>query len=94
MLPCLPLLHSPGIKPFVVLYHWDLPQVLQDSYGGFLGSQIIEDFTYYADTAFRLFGDRVTRWLTFVEPYVICDMQYGSGQYAPGINNGDAGRYK
>jgi beta-glucosidase/6-phospho-beta-glucosidase/beta-galactosidase len=78
----------------VVLYHWDLPQALQDSYKGLLGRQIVDDFTYFADTAFNLFGSRVKRWLTFIEPYVICDMQYGSGQYAPGVNNGDEGRYK
>jgi beta-glucosidase len=85
---------SAGIKAMVVLYHWDLPQALQDSYQGFLGPQIVDDFTYFADTSFKLFGGRVKRWLTFIEPYVICDMQYGSGQYAPGVDNGDDGRYK
>lgn len=83
-----------GIKPLVALYNWDLPQSLQDSYQGFLSPNIIEDFTYYAGTCFSLFGDRVTRWLTFIEPFVICNQQYGNGQYAPGINYGDEGRYR
>jgi beta-glucosidase/6-phospho-beta-glucosidase/beta-galactosidase len=78
----------------VALYNWDLPQTLHDSYKGFLSPNIIEDYTYYADTAFRLFGGRVKRWLTFIEPYVVCNMQYGNGQYAPGIDFGDEGRYK
>lgn len=55
----------------VVLYHWDLPRALQDSYNGFLGPDIVDDFTYYADTAFKLFGGRVKRWITFIEPYVV-----------------------
>lgn len=42
----------------VVLYHWDMPQVLQDAYGGLLSENFIADFEYFADTAFRLFGDR------------------------------------
>ncbi|KAF8062721.1 hypothetical protein HT031_004051 [Scenedesmus sp. PABB004] len=86
-------LHAAGIAPMVVLYHWDMPQPLQDAYGGFTSPRIIDDFAYYADTAFRLFGHRVKRWLTFVEPFVICNMQYGNGQLAPGVDYGDAGRY-
>ena len=57
-----PPLPPAGIKPLVVLHHWDLPQALQQAYGGFLGPQIVEDFTWFADNAFRLFGDRVHRW--------------------------------
>jgi len=87
-------LWAAGIKPLVALYHWDLPQSLHDEYQGFLSAQIIDDFAYFADTAFRLFGDKVQRWLTFIEPYVVCNMQYGNGQYAPGISYGDEGRYK
>jgi beta-glucosidase len=78
----------------VALYNWDLPQSLHDAYRGFLSPTVIEDFTYYAETAFQLFGGKVKRWLTFIEPYVVCNMQYGNGQYAPGIDFGDEGRYK
>lgn len=77
----------------VAIYHWDLPQSLQASYKGFLGPSIVQDYVYYADACFRLFGPQVKRWLTFIEPYVVCNQQYGNGQYAPGIDYGDAGRY-
>lgn len=87
-------LKAAGIQPMVALYNWDLPQSLHESYKGFLSPNSIEDYTYYADTAFRLFGGRVKRWLTFIEPYVVCNMQYGNGQYAPGVDYGDEGRYK
>eukprot|EP00878_Enallax_costatus_P013546 GHUV01014162.1.p1 GENE.GHUV01014162.1~~GHUV01014162.1.p1 ORF type:complete len:419 (+),score=70.36 GHUV01014162.1:205-1461(+) len=87
-------LQAAGIKPMVAIYHWDLPQTLQDIYQGFLSPEIIQDYVYYAEICFKLFGDRVKRWLTFIEPYVVCNMQYGNGQYAPGIKYGDVGRYR
>ncbi|GBF94088.1 beta-glucosidase-like [Raphidocelis subcapitata] len=82
-----------GIQPLVVLYQWDLPQSLQDDYDGFLSPKIVPDFVHFADTAFRLFGDRVKTWLTFIEPAVFCNQQYGSGIWAPGVANGEAGRF-
>ncbi|KAJ3271120.1 hypothetical protein HDV01_007057 [Terramyces sp. JEL0728] len=54
-----------GIVPWVTLYHWDLPQVLDDEYGGLLNSERLPiDFAYYAETCFREFGDRVKNWMT------------------------------
>uniref|UniRef100_A0A0R0JXW9 Beta-glucosidase n=1 Tax=Glycine max TaxID=3847 RepID=A0A0R0JXW9_SOYBN len=47
-----------GIQPFVTLYHWDLPQMLEDKYEGWLSSQIIKDYEHYANTCFKAFGDR------------------------------------
>jgi beta-glucosidase/6-phospho-beta-glucosidase/beta-galactosidase len=83
-----------GVSPAVTLYHWDLPQANQDAYKGFLSRELVDDFSYYADTAFKLFGDRVKKWVTFNEPWVICNVQYGNGDMAPGINEGDSGKWK
>lgn len=59
---------SNGIEPHVVLLHWDLPQALQDEYGGWLSRNVVKDFTAYADVCFREFGDRVSHWTTMNEP--------------------------
>eukprot|EP00878_Enallax_costatus_P001527 GHUV01001678.1.p1 GENE.GHUV01001678.1~~GHUV01001678.1.p1 ORF type:complete len:401 (+),score=78.89 GHUV01001678.1:691-1893(+) len=83
-----------GIEPAVTLYHWDLPQSLQDKYQGMLDKQIIDDFVYFAEVAFKRFGDRVKKWTTFNEPWVICSLQWGNGDFAPGIAVGDAGKWK
>eukprot|EP00879_Flechtneria_rotunda_P007225 GHRR01007582.1.p1 GENE.GHRR01007582.1~~GHRR01007582.1.p1 ORF type:complete len:500 (+),score=122.40 GHRR01007582.1:150-1649(+) len=83
-----------GIEPAITLYHWDLPQVLQDKYQGFMDRQFVDDFVYYAKVAFEKFGGRVRKWTTFNEPWVICNNQYGSGDFAPGIAFGDSGKYK
>lgn len=74
-----------NITPVVTLYHWDLPQSLQDAYGGFLNTErFTQDFLYFAETAFSLFGDRVKYWLTFNEPSSYCLNGYVTGSHAPG----------
>ncbi|XP_059072889.1 beta-glucosidase 6-like [Cryptomeria japonica] len=73
-----------GIQPYVTLYHWDLPQALQDSYKGWLSSKIIEDYANYADICFSTFGDRVKHWLTFNEPHGFSISGYDLGMEAPG----------
>ncbi|KAI5081576.1 hypothetical protein GOP47_0002158 [Adiantum capillus-veneris] len=72
-----------GIAPYVTLYHWDLPQALHDAYGGWLSSSVIDDFAVYADTCFKLFGDRVKHWITFNEPNIFIQMGYDLGNFAP-----------
>ncbi|CAM6128866.1 unnamed protein product [Calypogeia fissa] len=57
-----------GLKPFVTLYHWDLPQALEDSYDGWVSDQSVVDFAAYAKACFVAFGDRVKLWTTFNEP--------------------------
>ncbi|XXG76779.1 hypothetical protein AAC387_Pa08g1065 [Persea americana] len=73
-----------GIQPYVTLYHWDLPQALEDRYGGWLSSQIIEDFENYSYTCFQAFGDRVKYWVTFNEPHGFSLHGYDLGIQAPG----------
>uniref|UniRef100_A0A0E0HUM4 Beta-glucosidase n=1 Tax=Oryza nivara TaxID=4536 RepID=A0A0E0HUM4_ORYNI len=73
-----------GIEPYVTLFHWDLPQALEDRYGGWLNSEIIEDFVQYAFTCFKEFGDRVKHWITFNEPYNFAIDGYDLGIQAPG----------
>lgn len=74
-------------------YHWDLPQVLQDKYGGFLSEQIQRDFLYYADTLFKHLGDLVDQWITFNEVISICELGYQLDVFAPQANKGLAAKY-
>lgn len=73
-----------GITPAVTLFHWDMPQGLEDAYGSWLDDQIIPDFTAYADACFGAFGDRVKYWFTFNEPLTFANLGYGTGGNAPG----------
>ncbi|CAN1263492.1 Vicianin hydrolase (Fragment) [Linum perenne] len=73
-----------GIKPFVTLFHWDLPNALSDDYSGFLSSNVVDDFREYADLCFKEFGDRVKHWCTLNEPYTYSVNGYNGGTMAPG----------
>ncbi|KAJ0733783.1 putative beta-glucosidase [Helianthus annuus] len=73
-----------GIQPYATLYHWDLPQMLEDEYDGWLNTRIIEDFKHYAFTCFEAFGDRVKNWITFNEPHGFAIQGYDYGIQAPG----------
>ncbi|CAM0884543.1 unnamed protein product [Alopecurus aequalis] len=73
-----------GIQIHVMIYHLDLPQVLDDEYGGWLSPRMVEDFTAFADVCFREFGDRVSYWTTIDEPNVGPIGSYDSGIWAPG----------
>uniref|UniRef100_A0A668S0Y7 Lactase n=1 Tax=Oreochromis aureus TaxID=47969 RepID=A0A668S0Y7_OREAU len=80
-------LHAANIQPQVTLYHWDLPQAIED-YGGFLNDSFVKLFRDYADLMFDRLGDKVKIWITFNEPLVIARHGYGFGNFAPGISSG------
>ena len=77
-----------GIEPFITLYHWDLPQILQDE-GGWPVRGIVDAFTEYADIVRRALGDRVQKWITLNEPWVSAFVGYSMGHHAPGHTNQD-----
>ncbi|KAF3961153.1 hypothetical protein CMV_014196 [Castanea mollissima] len=77
-----------GLQPFVTLFHWDLPQSLEDEYGGFLSPHIVNDFRDYAELCFKEFGDRVKHWITLNEPWSYSYGAYAIGGLAPGRCSG------
>ncbi len=79
-----------GIRPFPTLYHWDLPQALQDE-GGWANRDIIGHFTTYAETCVKALGDRVKHWIVFNEPWVFTFLGYVVGIHAPGSRDRDTG---
>lgn len=75
-----------GLTPFVTLYHWDLPQFLQDDplVKGWTTKHIIKHFMTLAETCFKSFGDRVKHWITLNEIRLITVFGYEFGLMAPG----------
>jgi len=72
-----------GIRPFVTLYHWDLPQVLQDR-GGWPARETVDAFCEYTELMARRLGDRVKDWTTLNEPFVSAVVGHFEGRHAPG----------
>jgi beta-glucosidase len=75
-----------GVQPLVNLFHWDLPQELQDR-GGFANPQIVGWFTDYAALIASKLGDRVKDWMTFNEPAVFAFVGHADGIHAPGLRD-------
>ncbi len=73
-----------GVAPWLCLYHWDLPQALQDR-GGWLQRDIAEKFADYARVVAKRLGDRVRHWAMFNEPNVHALLGHGMGSHAPGL---------
>ncbi|MEJ5264617.1 MAG: GH1 family beta-glucosidase [Bacteroidales bacterium] len=72
-----------GLTPWVTLYHWDLPQALENK-GGWLNRNIVDWFTEYAYLCGKAFGDRVKHWIVLNEPLSFTLFGYGIGIHAPG----------
>ena len=72
-----------GIEPFVTLYHWDLPQALEER-GGWPARETAEAFAEYVEVVSERLGDRVRHWITQCEPWVVSWLGYGMGEHAPG----------
>lgn len=77
-----------GIEPFVTLYHWDLPQYLEDN-GGWLNRDTCTAYEKYAEICFKEYGDKVTYWTTFNEPKWFITNGYLIGNYPPGLHDGE-----
>ena len=76
-----------NIVPFVTLFHWDMPQALQDEMGGFAGRDCAAHFADYAEVVAGRLGDRVGHWITLNEPWVYATLGHLRGLHAPGRAN-------
>ncbi|WP_279045634.1 glycoside hydrolase family 1 protein [Cedecea davisae] len=73
-----------GIKPFINLYHFDMPMVMQEK-GGWESREVVDAYASYANTCFELFGDRVKHWFTFNEPVVPVECGYLYDYHYPNV---------
>ncbi len=74
-----------GIDPFATLFHWDLPQALQDRFGGWQSRKTAEAFAEYAGYVASRLSDRVHHFFTMNEFSSFIDLGYRTGQFAPGL---------
>src|ERR671915_990882 len=79
-------LRERSIEPMLTLYHWDLPQALEDR-GGWTSRETSERFAEYAGLVYQALGDVVRLWITLNEPWVSAWNGYGKGVHAPGIKD-------
>ena len=75
-----------GIMPWLTLYHWDMPQAVQDR-GGWANRETAYRFAEFARSVHDALGDRVTHWTTFNEPLCSSLIAYASGEHAPGLRD-------
>ncbi|MDR2964683.1 MAG: beta-glucosidase [Treponema sp.] len=77
-----------GIQTCATLYHWDLPQALEDA-GGWANRSIVDAFRNYAKTCYKELGDLIDMWITINEPFCVAYLGYLFGVHAPGIKDQD-----
>jgi len=75
-----------GIKPFATLFHWDLPQALQEQ-GGWVTRDSVDAFADYARAVGQRLGDRVRHWITHNEPWCVTFLGNQQGRHAPGVRD-------
>ena len=75
-----------GIQPTATLYHWDLPQILEDK-GGWTERSTAEAFATYAEVCFRQLGDLIQNWINLNEPWCSAYLGYATGNHAPGLKD-------
>ena len=75
-----------GIEPWVTLYHWDLPQALQDR-GGWASREVVDRFVDYAAAVYGALSDRVANWTTLNEPWCAAFLGHAAGVHAPGVQD-------
>lgn len=78
-----------GIEPTATVYHWDLPQALEDQ-GGWANRETAHRFADYAAASVERFGDRISKWITINEPWCVAWLGYMSGVHAPGVRDLDS----
>ena len=83
LLPLIQDLLKNGIEPIATLYHWDLPQSLEDK-GGWLNRQTVDAFKDYAQLCFSRLGRYIKTWCSINEPWTQCIVGYCFGSHAPG----------
>lgn len=76
-----------SIEPVITLYHWDLPQALQESYGGWESRKIIEDFNNYCVTLFKRYGHKVKYWVSLNEQNIFIMHGYLNGIHPPKVTD-------
>ncbi|XP_075714784.1 cytosolic beta-glucosidase-like [Rhinoderma darwinii] len=82
-----------NVTPLVTLYHFDMPQAIEDQ-GGWTSEKTVEVFEKYAHFCYSTFGDRVKLWITINEPYVFSKLSYEQGLLAPGKGEPGVGAYQ
>ena len=76
-----------NITPFITMFHWDMPQVLLEQYGGFASRETSNYFADYAEVIVKSLGDRVKHWITLNEPWEHAFFGHFTGEHAPGVTN-------
>lgn len=72
------------IEPMITVYHWDMPQALEDKYHGWESREIVDDYVNYATTLFKRYGDRVKYWITMNEQNIFTRLGWMEGMHPPG----------